>query len=82
MTTTAAPEVPEEGREKAHDLIRELASVAGDFDAVCDRLRRFGQRHGKTSQDTAILALVLTYGECMSIPTEPGATAPLETPTH
>lgn len=75
-------EMPEEGREKALDLIRDLASVAGDFDAVCDRLRRFGQRHGSTTQDTAILALVLTFGECMSTPTEPGATAPLATPHH
>lgn len=75
-------EIPDEGREVALDVIRDLASVAGDYDAVCAKLRAFGARHGRKSEDIAVLALVLTFAECMSTPTEPGATAPLETPNH
>lgn len=75
-------EMPDEGRDAALDLIRDLSSVAGDYEAVYDTLRVFGKRHGRKSQDVAVLALVLTFAECMSTPTQPGEQVPVNTPIH
>ena len=75
-------EMPDEGRDFALDLIRDLASVAGDLEAVYAKLRAFGGLHGARGQDIAVLALVLTFAECMSTPTRPGDQAPVNTPIH
>lgn len=81
MTVTES-EMPDEGRDFALDLIRDLSSVAGDYEAVCAKLRAFGGRHGTRGRDIAVLALVLTFAECMTTPTQPGDQAPVNTPIH
>lgn len=84
MTTTADHatfEMPEVIREGAVRLIRDLAAIAGDDSAVYERIRQECRSH---KPDDALgglaAALIVTFTECITTPTEPGAYSPVAYP--
>lgn len=61
--------MPTDLREAAVDLIRALASVAGDEDAVLAVLEEHSEHFDlTTTRRTAIAALVVTFGSCIEWP--------------
>jgi hypothetical protein len=77
------PGMPDQLRDQALDLIRDLAAVAGDVDATWRRLRDYCMANPKKDDAFAgvAAALLLTFTECITTPTGPGEFAETSLPT-
>jgi hypothetical protein len=85
MTTTysntTAP-LSDEKRAAAIDLIRELATVAGDEARVLAVLADSTNRLGIiATQELCAATVLIVFGECLRFPAEPGSLVPLDLPT-
>lgn len=84
MTQTAEPQhvrMPDEVRDAARILIRDLAVVAGDAEAVWALMRaQVKDVDPETALGAVAAALIVTFTECITYPTDSGEYAEIEFP--
>lgn len=74
--------VPDELHEEVAELIRALAMVAGDHDAVYRCLQDYcSQRTTEPAFAGLAAALVVIFAECITVPTDPEQYAVVALPT-
>ncbi|GAA1446403.1 hypothetical protein GCM10009641_69890 [Mycobacterium cookii] len=78
-----APKIPDQLYEEARDLIRDLASSAGDAAATYAHLQEYCKPQTKDDAFAGFAAaLLVMFTECITNPTDPGEFAEVSLPSN